>query len=347
MIPLMLAGGFMKAMVRGVLAVALVAAVVVTTGLAQEPPEMDRIAFVIATGPVGGSYMQAGEAIAITISHPPGLGRCEGGGSCGPRGLIATARSSGGSVANALAVQARTAQAALVQGDVLAAAMKGTGPFVKAGALQDLRVVARLHDEVMHVVVSPQSRIRRLADLRGRRIAIDASTTDTEITARNLLAAAGVRFSSLTVRRLSAEQAAESLRARKVDAILVMGVTPVRSLEPLFRRGQARLVAVDNRTLQRLVRGNALYAKASLPAGAYRSSRQVQALGVASVWVVHRSQDPAVVTQVLKAFWAPENRADLEMRLGFASLIDARKAAVVGALPLHEGAQRFYGARSP
>lgn len=343
----MLAGGFMKAMVRGGLAVALAAVVCVATGSAQEPPEIDRIPFVIATGPVGGSYMQAGEAIAITISHPPGLGRCEGGGSCGPRGLIATARSSGGSVANALAVQTRTAQAALVQADVMAAAMKGSGPFVKTGALQDLRVVARLHDEVMHVVVSSQSRIRRLADLKGRRIAIDASTSDTEVTARNLFAAAGVRFSALTVRRLSSEQAVESLRARKVDALLVMGVTPVRSLELLFRRGQARLVAVDSKTLQRLVRGNPLYLKASLPAGAYRSSRQVQALGVASVWVVHRSQDPAVVSQVLRAFWAPENRADIETRLGFARLIDPKKAAAVGSLPLHEGAQRFYGGRSP
>ncbi|MBU6155599.1 MAG: TAXI family TRAP transporter solute-binding subunit [Alphaproteobacteria bacterium] len=343
----MLATGLIKAIVRGVLVVALVAAAGIATGLAQEPPEMDRIAFVIATGPVGGSYMRAGEAIAITISHPPGLGRCEGAGICGPRGLIATARSSGGSVANALAVEARTVQAALVQGDVLAAAVKGSGPFVKAGALSNLRVVARLHDEVMHVVVSSQSSIRRLADLKGRRIAIDASTSDTEVTARNLLAAAGVRFSSLTVRRLPAEQAAESLRARKVDAILVLGLTPVRSLEPLFRRGQARLVGVDNRTLQRLVRGSAFYAKASLPAGAYRSSRQVQALGVASFWVVHRSQDAAIVTQILKAFWAPENRADLETRLDFAALLDARKAAVVGPLPLHEGAQRFYGGQSP
>ena len=343
----MVAGSFMKAMVRRGLAVALAAAACITTGSAQEPPEMDRIPFVIATGPVGGSYMQAGEAIAVTISHPPGLGRCEGGGRCGPRGLIATARSSGGSVANALAVHSRTAQAALVQGDVLADAMKGSGPFAKTGALQDLRVVARLHDEVMHVVVSSQSRLRRLADLKGRRIAIDVSTTDTEVTARNLLAAAGVRFSSLTVRRLPSEQAVESLRARKVDALLVMGVTPVRGLEPLFRRGQARLVAVDNRTLQRLVRGNPLYAKATLPAGAYRSSRQVHALGVASVWVVHRSQDPAIVLQVLRAFWAPENRADLETRLDFAGLIDPKKAAAVGPLPLHEGAQRFYGGRSP
>ena len=316
-------------------------------GFAQEPPEMDRIPFVIATGPVGGSYMQAGEAIAITVSHPPGLGRCETAGLCGPRGLIATARSSGGSVANALAVEARTVQSALVQGDVMLAATKGSGPFANTGALKDLRAVARLHDEVLHVVVSPQSRVRRLSDLRGRRIAIDTSTADTEFTARNLLGAAGVRFSSLKVRRMGVEQAAESLRARKVDAIFVLGVAPARSLEPLFRRGQGRLLAVDNRTLQKLTRGNALYAKVSLPAGTYRMSRQVQALGVASVWVVHRSQDPAVVEQILRAFWARENRQDLEARVPFAGSMDARKASSVGRLPLHPGAQRFYGGSSP
>lgn len=315
--------------------------------LAQEPPEMDRIPFVIATGPVGGSYMQAGEAIAITVSHPPGLGRCQTGGLCGPEGLIATARSSGGSVSNAYAVQGRSVQSALVQGDVLVSAVSGAGPFARSGALKDLRVLARLHDEVLHVVVSPQSRIRRLADLRGRRIAIDSSTSDTEFTTRKLLGAAGVRFSSLSVRRMPADAAAESLRARKVDAIFVVGVAPVRSLDPLFRQGQARLLAVDSRTLKILVRASGFYSAADLPAGAYRSSRQVRGLAVASVWVVHRSQDPAMVQQILRAFWARENRGDIVARLPFAASLDIRKAALADRLPLHEGAQRFYGDPRP
>lgn len=336
-----------KSQILGVAIAVLAMAAWFSPVFAQDPPEMERIPFVIATGPVGGSYMQAGEAIAVMVSHPPGLGRCETGGICGPRGLIATARSSGGSVANALAVEARTVQSALVQGDIMLAASKGSGPFANAGPLKDVRVLARLHEEAFHVVVSSQSRIRRLADLKGRRVAIDPSSADTEFTARTVLSAAGVRLPASALQRIPVEQAIERLRTRKVDAVILLGVAPVRSLEAMFRRGQARLLGVDNRTLQRLVRGNSLYGKTMLPAGAYRGSRQVQTLAVSSLWVVHRSQDPAQVAQMLRAFWARENRQDLEARLPFAGLIDLRTARATGRLPLHEGALRFYGSQSP
>ena len=330
-----------------VLVLGMLVAASVRPAHAQMPPELDRIPFLIATGPVGGSYMQAGEAIAITVSYPPGLGRCESGGVCGPMGLIATTRSSAGSAANAQAVEARSVQSALVQGDVLLAAVTGAGPFARTGALKDLRVAGRLHDEVLHIVVSPQSGIRRLADLTGKRVAIDAGSADTEFTLRALLGAAGIRFSALKARRMSAGDAAASLGVRKVDAVVMLGVAPIRSLDPLFRRGQARLLSVDSRTLGKLTRRNVFYSKASLPAGAYRSSRQVQALAVASVWVVHRTQDPGVVAQILRAFWAPENRQDIEARGPFAGSLDVQKAASAGRVPLHEGAKRFYGRDVP
>ncbi len=314
---------------------------------AQVPPEMNRIPFLIATGPVAGSAMQMGEAIAVTISHPPGLGRCETPGVCGPRGLIATTRSSSGSVANARSVERGNVQAALIQGDVLASAFKGAGPFAAEGKFKDLRVVARLHDEVLHVVVSSQSRVRRLADLSGKRVAIDAASLDAVHATRSLLQTAGVRIPGRNLRAMSVTEAAENLRTRKVEALFVLGVQPARSLDPLFRRGLVRLVTVDNRTLERMRRANPLYGKAVLPAGIYRSSNEVQALSVANVWVVARALDPSLIEQILRAFWARENRRDIETRVPFAASLDIKNATQVGALPLHEGAQRFYARVRP
>src|SRR4029077_14956299 len=76
-----------------------------------------RMAFVIATGPTGGTYFPIGEAIAGIVSHPPGVYRCERTGVCGPPGLIASVRTSQGAAANALAVNAHTVEAALAQSD--------------------------------------------------------------------------------------------------------------------------------------------------------------------------------------------------------------------------------------
>ncbi len=323
------------------LAFGMTAGILMTVARAQNPPELERIPFQIATGPVSGSYLPAGEAIAITISHPPGLVKCSMGSVCGPSGLIATTRSSSGSVSNALAVQRKTVQSALIQGDILEAAIDGTGPFSEEGPLSDLRVLARLHDEALHIAVSARSKVKRLKDLQGRRIAIDTANQATEYTVRQLFQAAGLKFPQ-SVRRVPADRAGDDLRAGKIDALFVLGVSPVGVVDQLTRRGYARLLGVEAKTLQKLSRRNDTYSRISLPAGTYRSSKAVQTLGVASVWVVHKGLDRGVAEQVVRAFWNPANQREVKARGAFAASLDHKKATAVANAPLHPGAQRFY-----
>lgn len=313
---------------------------------AQTPPELKRIPFQIATGPVSGSYLPLGEALAIIISHPPGLGRCDNANACGPVGLIATTRSSSGSVSNLLAVERDSVQSALVQGDVAAAAIAGSAPFAESGAVKNIRVIARLHDETLHVVAASRSNIRRLKDLVGRRVAIDIDNSATEFTARNLLAAAGVKFASLKIVRVPAEKAADGITNGKIDALFMIGVPPIQTIDQLTRRGYVRLISTESRTLQKLARKNPMYSRMQLPAGTYRSSKAVLALGVASLWIVNRSQPGNRVYQILRAFWEAGNQAELGKRGDFAKTIALRKASEKLPVPLHEGAKRFYAAHN-
>ena len=313
---------------------------------AQTPPEMKRIPFQIATGPVSGSYLPLGEALAMIISHPPGLGRCDNANACGPEGLIATTRSSSGSVSNALAVERGSVQSALVQGDIAAAAASGEGPFEESGPLKNVRVIARLHDETLQVVAASRSNIRHLRDLSGRRVAIDTDNSATEFTVRSLLAVAGVKFSSLQIKRVPAEKAADDLRDGKIDALFVTGVSPIQVIDQLTRRGYVRLVPVETRTLQKLARKSSMYSKVQVPAGTYRSSKSVSALGVASLWIVNSSQPSNTVLQILQAFWNPANQTELRKRGEFAKTILLRKPSEKYPVPLHDGAKRFYAAPS-
>ena len=309
---------------------------------AQTPPELQRIPFQIATGPISGSYLPAGEALAVVISHPPGLGRCESARACGPEGLIATTRSSSGSVSNAISVDRGTVQSAIVQGDVAVAAKAGTGPFAETGALQNLRIIARLHDENLHFVVAARSRIKRLKDLAGRRVAIDSSNSATEVTVRQLLRAAGVPFASLALQRLSPEMATEDLEAGKLDAFFILGVAPIRSVDELMRHGYTHLIGIDSRTLQKLNRRSSMYRKTTLPSGTYRSSKSIAQLSVGSFWVVNRSQSSETVEKILQALWNPANQADLRNRTGFPKNIQLHLSPQNAPLPLHDGAKRFY-----
>ncbi|MDZ4870007.1 MAG: TAXI family TRAP transporter solute-binding subunit [Alphaproteobacteria bacterium] len=323
--------------------VAVVAGLIIAPSLAQTPPpETQRISFQIATGPVSGSYIRVGEAIARIISNPPGLARCEAAGVCGPEGLIATTRSSSGSIVNAVYVNAGRVKSAIVQADIAAAAFTGEGPFVQNGPLKNLRVIARLHDETLHLVVGSKSRIKMFADLAGKRVGIDSSKAATNYTVRSVLAAANMPTRRLRLSYQTAEQAARDLRDGKIDAFFVIGVAPINLVDGLVRRGQAKVIGLEPSTISALAKKQPMLSRGELPDDTYRTSRRVVTLNVASLWLVNKSMPRDVVQGILRSLWNPANRPELERLGAWSRTIKVAKAAENLPLPLHDGAQRFY-----
>ncbi|MEQ1868191.1 MAG: TAXI family TRAP transporter solute-binding subunit [Micropepsaceae bacterium] len=325
------------------LLIAIAAALTASVLAAQvAPPETQRISFQIATGPVSSSYLRVGEGIAGIISNPPGLGRCDVEGVCGPPGLIATSRSSSGSVANAISVNSGRVTAAIIQGDVAKAAFEGTGPFKATGPLSELRAAARLHEETLHLVVAARSGIRKLADLRGKRVGIDGPKSATNFTARQVFAAARIRTARMTLSFEPPESAAEAMRNGKLDAFFIVGVAPVKVVDGLVRRGQARVRGLDARAIALLTTANPLFSRHVLPADTYRSSKAVATLNIAAVWVVRKSVPDDVVRSIVRSLWNPANHGELK-RLGkVTSTMTPAKAAENLPLPLHPGAAQFY-----
>lgn len=320
--------------------IAMCGVLMVPTIALTAPPESQRISFQIATGPVSGSYLRVGDAIGSIISNPPGLARCEIDGMCGPEGLIATSRSSSGSIANALSIARGRVQSAIVQGDIAGAAYEGLGPFRAGGALTNLRAMARLHDETIHFVVASRSRIKKLSDLPGKRVAVDSTNAATDYTVRSLLALG--RASTTKLLSQTPDQAAENLRSGKLDAFFVIGSAPIRVVDGLVRRRQARVVGIEPSVIASLVRAKPMLSKYVMPSDTYRSTDAITTLNVASVWLVDKSMSDKVVYAILRSLWNPANRLELQRLGNVAHSIEVAKAAENLPLPLHPGAVRFY-----
>jgi uncharacterized protein len=330
-----------RRLVPGLVAIAFAVSIAMPL-LAQTPPESQRISIEIATGPVAGSYLRVGETVARIVSNPPGLARCDEEGVCGPKGLIVTSRSSSGSVANAMSVNSGRVKSAIVQGDAARAAFDGTGPFKNSGPLKNLRALARLHDETLHLVVAPRSRVKRLSDLKGKRVGIDGATSATNFTARRILAAAKIPTSRLRLSYRTPELAAADMRDGKLDAYFVIGVAPIRSVDGLVRRGQARVIGIESKVVAAAIKGEPLLQKTVLPADTYRRSKTLTTLNVASVWLVHKDLPRQLAYDMLRSLWNPANRGELNRLGALAQTIQVARAGEALPLPLHEGAQRFY-----
>ena len=169
----------------GIFALVLVA----TLGLGTQPGWAQRIFFIIATGPTGGTYFPIGEAIAGLVSHPPGLHRCRIAGVCGPSGLIASARTSAGAIANVIDVNAHRVNSGLAQADVVAEAVAGKGAFTKIGPQRQIAVIAALFPRIF-IWWRPRRRISpRSPQLKGKRVSLGDAGSGTNVTARAVLAA--------------------------------------------------------------------------------------------------------------------------------------------------------------
>src|ERR1043166_5664552 len=185
---------------------------------AQISAYTQRISFQMLTGSTTGTYFPVGNLLAQVLSHPPGVGRCEAVNACGPSGLIVSTRASQGSVANVLAVNGGMVSSGLAQTDVVALAVAGQGPFKKIGPAKQLRVIANLYGEDLHLIASKSAKIKSVADLKGKRVSLSTDGSGTNVTARAVLTAYRLD-KAISPNYETAEKAVDLLQAGKLDAL--------------------------------------------------------------------------------------------------------------------------------
>ncbi|MBS0470323.1 MAG: TAXI family TRAP transporter solute-binding subunit [Proteobacteria bacterium] len=301
-----------------------------------------RISFQILTGSTGGTYFPVGQLIAGLVSHPPGVDRCESSDVCGPSGLIASARTSEGAVANVLAVNAGTAESGLAQGDVVAQAVAGSGVFRKAGGQNNLRVMAALFPEQIHLLVARNSKIASVSDLRGMRVSLGAESSGTAVAVSEILKAYRLPVWRMKTSRNPTDVDAQLLRQGKIDAFFFAGGTPIALVDDLVSRGIARIVPIDGAGRDRLIKAVPEFSASQIPRGIYRGVGPVDTVSVRALWVVNARVPDTLVYGIMKALFSSGNRAALRQGHAAAAAIRLQSAVLDLPAPLHPGAARFY-----
>ncbi|MEI9990721.1 MAG: TAXI family TRAP transporter solute-binding subunit [Rhizomicrobium sp.] len=299
-----------------------------------------RISFQILTGSTGGTYFPVGQLIAGLLSHPPGVDRCEAAPVCGPAGLIISARTSEGAVANVLAVNAGRAESGLAQGDVIAEAVKGAGAF--RGKQQAVRVIADLFPEDVHLLVARTSKIQGVADLKGKRVSLGAPNSGTGVTVRAILSAYNIPERRLKARHDTSDVDAQLLQQGQLDAFFFVGGRPVDLVDDLIAHGVARLVPIDGKGRDKLIKAVPSLSPDVIPAGTYRGTQAVQTVSVRALWIANAQVPDNIVYGLTRALFDPGNRDALNAGLRSASLIRLETATQHLPAPLHPGAARFY-----
>lgn len=317
-------------------------AAIASLALALPAAAQDIKFFTIGTGGTAFTYYPIGGVIANAISKPPGSRECGEGGSCGVEGLIASAVSSRGSVDNINAIMSGLRNSGFAQSDVAYWAYTGTGTMAGQPPAEDLRTIAALFDEHIHLVALEGSGINSVADLKGKRVSVDEPGSGTYVDATLILEAAGLSLADISEENLKGNAATEALRNGKVDALFIVAGYPTGALVELASAADMKLVPIDGAGAQALTEKYGFFSSSDIPAGTYEGVDGVTTVAVGAQWFTSAKEDEELIYNITKALWNAESRILLDVGHTKGADITAETALSGVGVPLHAGAERFY-----
>lgn len=285
--------------------------------------------YVLACGPADGEYARFCSALTESL---------QGVKADGPR---IDSLTTDGSVANAWLLARGEVDYGLMQSDVAAAAVAGDGPFARGGPLTTLRAVASLFPEAAQIVVRASSPIRRLADLRGKRVDIGRPGSGTQFDAEALLASAGLTLSDLReARQEGLEAATVHLETGQLDAFFATGMAPIRAVSQLAERQVVRFVPLSSAEIDEALLRRPGLVRLMLPANTYPTQREVvYTVAAAALFVTTAEVAEAEVANVVGHLLS--RGIDLRATGSVESSKVSRRTILVGiTIPLHPGASK-------
>ena len=314
----------------------------VLIGTLQLSVAQDIKFFTIGTGGTAYTYYPVGGMIANAISRPPGSRPCDAGGSCGVENLIASAVSSRGSVDNVNAINSGLRNSGFVQADVAYWAYSGTGTMKGEKAMKDLRAIAAIYPEHIHLVARKDAKIKTVADLKGKRVSLDEPGSGTYVDATLILEANGLSEKSLKAEYLKGGAATDALRNGKIDALFVVAGYPAGAIVELASSSDVTLVPISGRGAKKLVSKYSFFSQDPIPAGTYEGIGETETVAVGAQWLTSANESEELIYNITKAMWNEQSRILFDKGHAKGKVVTKETALDGIGIPLHAGAKKFY-----
>lgn len=281
----------------------------------------------LATGPVHGTYYGFGVAVTRLAAE---------------RKMPLVAYPSKGSVDNAALIQSGTVDFGLVQSDVAQLLYEGRSA---AGFFpsRNLRTVASLWPETVHVVTLDRTGIRSMRDLAGRRVAIGLRGSGSRVNAVLIGQVAELTEEKMpTIHEVSVSQAIKDLEKGRIDAFVLTEAVPAPSLQNLSsRRKDVRFLSIPREYIDELSRLHFAYYPTLVAARTYPNQTQpFETLGLSAALVTSQHVSDAKVEAMLNGLL--ENTGKLALSYYRAAFISRETMRLGIAVPLHPAAERIY-----
>jgi TRAP transporter TAXI family solute receptor len=237
-------------------------------------------------------------------------------------------------------LQSGRGELAFALGDTVSDAWKGDADAGFKTKLNKLRGVAGIYPNYIQIVASADSGIKTLADLKGKRIAVGAPKSGTELNARAIFKAAGLTYNDFAkVEYLPFGESVELMKNRQLDATLQSAGLGVSSLRDLATSIKMVVVPIPQDVVLKV--GDPAYQSGVIPANTYEGQTTNVPTAYVQNFLVTRADAPVdMVYTMTKSLF--EHLDQLKAAHAAAKSIRKEAAAAGMPLPLHPGAEKYY-----
>ena len=294
-------------------------------GMPMSGPYKDGTRLSLATGGEQGEYFAFGKALSDVVSKK----------TTTAVNVIA----SDGSVANILALENGMVNLAFIQTDIGFYASRGTRLFPAKHS--GFSTVAVLYPEPVQIVTL-DSKIERIEDLKGKTIAVGAEGSGTFFNALDVLEAYGLDIDTdVNPVYASFAESVEALMSGKIDAAFIVAGTPTPAVAELAKSVKVYFVSFDDKHIMDLIAKHPYYGKYELPKTTYGTDENDVTVAVYSV-IVARDDVPANdVYNFLYGIF--ENLDEVSANNARGQALSLKTAAGYPAVPYHKGAVKYLG----
>lgn len=283
----------------------------------------------LASGPRLGEYWRLGRAYARFGAD---------------KGVRIANLPTAGSIENIRLLRSGDADVALVQSDIALLALEGRGPFAREDPAIDLRALASLYPEALHIVVMSSSGISTIADFSGRRVDLGPLNSGSRHNALAVLDAHGIAFDSLTqISQRSPQEALQALRSGEIDAAFMTIGAPARLLSSFFAGNEARLVPLDALAIDQLSQTKRGLLAFTIANFSYpRQTAAVSTVASTALMLTTNAMPDGEVATLLR--WTFDEMDFIDLGSLHGARISRQTAFEGLAIPLHDGAGAYFKA---
>jgi TRAP transporter TAXI family solute receptor len=298
-----------------------------TTDGAATSVSMDKLEtkFVtIATGGASGPYNIIGTSLAEIYAKTFGVN--------------AKTQTTGASVENVNLLTQSKVDMVLALSDVVTDAIEGKNNFDTP--ITNIQQIAVLYPNVIQLVSTKGSGIKNIEDLRGKRIAVGDQGSGTEVNARTLLEGFGMTYDDVTVDYLGFAEAADAMKAGKIEAAFFSSGLPNSSLLELEQGLDLQVVTINQTTLNKIIESKPYFKTFEIPAGTYGNDMPIPTAAVMNALLVRSDISEDDGYKLTKALF--ENLQGLKNAHQAATDISLETAQQGMVAPIHPGAKKYY-----